>query len=1137
LRTGLFVLVSLGALLSRGAVVSYPAEGGWDGFRIVPGGGWTWIDRADGSHVGFLGATPDGDKYTKYLVVSNSHDCLHIDARAAFAAGADGVTLYTADLPIDLASENGSLTGKVTWEGPCGLKMRDILIADKTDGTGWNEGFEYTAGFMRKRTTEHTFSVPAVTKVYHRIDILDPGGGDGHPDEFRLYGIQTGDYAELATPRPIYPKPQLLFAASFDDGFSAETAGGIAAPVKTNAVERMTGKKGMGVRFSQAAASTLAWKAYGNVNPCRGTLAFWFKRNWTAVDRWRTLFCCPGADVLGGGTIDFWYLNDTLRLDRHDLDNWHEYILPGWIPSDNGDWNHYVFTWNEETTKFYVNGKAVPDWADATQADDYSPLRAALKDVDIHQFARQKGSFSNFYLGSKADGSCAQDGDFDELKIWSGAMTPVEVRAMAAAEGVKLDPDPFVVSVGENPYEGAVAAEPGRLTNLKLLRTVRPADESFDATSFASVGTVTKKSLDGVSYLEAGVRANDRYAIRFAVDPKKPLYCLEVDYPDDKVRTAEFIVQRAQNPASDYTLQTGVFCGKEYANSGKIRTERYIYWASEPDVAFIATTLRAGEPAAVAEIRLYEVTDGKLPVAVREGADRTVVNAESSDRRHFANYWEDPAFVNDFAEAGDTPESLSDMIDRFAAYMKFCGQDLLSFPACFYGGRIGENGYDPRKLAPGYLEAFCKKFDREGLFLVPNVNQQVVPMDANLVTREAMLDGSLHPTEISILNTGKPNWGGWHGTPPNFNVAHTNVQNAFIREVRDLAREGKSHPSFLGVALHLAKLNPMWFGTIESGYNDYCVEAFERAEKVKVRGEGEEWTGPLRGKASYEKIMADPDLYEKWVAWRCEVVADFYAKLAKALTDERADLRLWVNVVLDWEPEAPGFGTDGYREKMLREAGIDAKLLSERVPNIVLGLTGYPANWRKWTEARCDQYGLSEAVRGKARDWSVSSAHFETIRAAPAPWGHFHDTYWENAVGARRVGADVLSNDWLNETTWRVSSIHPCGANALAAFAAALAGSDAQVLSCGGFLIGTLGYEPELAAFMREYRKLPAVHFKDAPSPPGWVVRRARLHGNDWEYRVQTVPPYRLEVTVVRQVKLGWACRMKGIYSTKRMAR
>jgi hypothetical protein len=27
------------------------------------------------------------------------------------------------------------------------------------------------------------------------------------------------------------------------------------------------------------------------------------------------------------------------------------------------------------------------------------------------------------------------------------------------------------------------------------------------------------------------------------------------------------------------------------------------------------------------------------------------------------------------------------------------------------------------------------------------------------------------------------------------------------------------------------------------------------------------------------------------------------------------------------------------------------------------------------------------------------------------------------------------------------------------------------------------------------------------------------------------------EIVMVRQVKLGWACRMKGIYSTKRMAR
>ena len=1094
------------ATAASARVVSYPAEGGWGSFKVVPGGDWIWIDRADGSHVGFIGATPDGGKYTRHLIVSNSADCLHIDARAAFAAGADGVTVYTADLPLDLASGNDSLTGQVTWQGPCGFRMRDLLIGERTDGTGWNEGCECTAGYLRRRTTEHTFCVPAVRKVYHRIDILDPGGGDGRPAEFRLYGIRTGDYAELATPRPPEQPPRLLFAASFDSGLDAETAGGEARPVRTNAVKRVPGRRGMAVRFAQSAQSTLGWKAGGNIDPVRGTLAFWFRKGWKTADAWRTLFFCPGADVRGGGTIDFWYLHDTLRLDRHDLDNWHEYILPEWIPPDGGEWNHYVFTWDETATKFYVNGLAVPNWADAMRADDYSPLRAALADVVIHRFARRKHSFTNFYLGSKADGAYAQDGDFDELKIWSGAMTAAEVRRMAKAEGVQFDAPPPPTPVGVNPYEGPTNAAPGTIANRRLVRTIRPASDALGAQQFASVGTTTRKTLGGVGYLEAGGRVNDRFAIRLELDAAKPIHLIEVDYPDDAVRTAEFLVQRSQNPAGDYTLQSGVFCGAELQTSNAIRTERYVYWTSAADATFIATTLRANEPAAVAEIRIYEVADGRLPAACPPSPSNAV------RRRHFASYWEDPAFAQCFGGSGDTPEALSETIDRFAAYMKFCGQDVLSFPACFYGGRIGEDGYNPRRLAPGYLEAFCRKFDAEGLSLVPSINQQVVPMDARIVTRAAMLDGSLHPTEIAILGTGKPNWGGWHGTPPNFNVAHPGVQQAFVDEVRRLAQEGRPHPSFKGVALHLAMVNPLWFGSIECGYNDYCVEAFEREKGVRVRGAGDARTAPLRGKAYRDRIVSDPGLYAQWVDWRCGVVADFYARLAQTLTAVRSDLRLWINVVLDWPPEAAGFGTEEHRLRTLREAGIDPGKIAARVPGAVLGLTGHPAVWRKWSEARCDACRLPESVRVQARDWSVSPSHFETIRGVATPWAHFHDIYWENAVGARRVGAEVLSNGWIDETSWRVSALHPCGAHVLAAFAAALAGSDAQVLSCGGYLVGTLGVEPELAAFMREYRQLPAVPFRDLPAPEGFVLRTAEADGRRWYYRLQKAYPYALDV-------------------------
>ena len=506
----------------------------------------------------------------------------------------------------------------------------------------------------------------------------------------------------------------------------------------------------------------------------------------------------------------------------------------------------------------------------------------------------------------------------------------------------------------------------------------------------------------------------------------------------------------------------------------------------------------------MAEIRLYAIEEGRLPAAVAADA----AEEPTYPRRHFANYWEDPAFIHDFAANGSTPESLSILIDRFAAYMKFCGQDVLAFPACFYGGRIGEGRYNPRDLPPGCLDAFYAKFDREGLFLVPTINQQRVPVAEGLVTRASMLDGSLHPSAIAIHSTGKPNWGGWHGTPPNFNIAHPDVQREFLRIVRDLAEEGKSHPSFKGVALHLAEVNPLWWGSIESGYNDYCIAAFEKASGIVVPVDRQD---PLRGKAYAEWLKANAG--DAWVAWRCRVLTDFYARLAKTLSDARSDLKLWVNAMPEWQPETVGFMEPGFREKRLREAGIDAAEIAKRIPNVVLGVTGYPAAWRRWMAWRCEEHRLSASVKDAAREWSVSPAHFAPVASAAAPWGHFHDVYWENPVGANRLGKDVLSNDWLEETRWRVSALHPSGHHALKGFAAALAGSDAQVLSCGGFLVGTLGMEPELAEFMRTFRSLPAVKFTDLPAPPGVVIRTAKCAGRIWRYELQTEHPYGLKVT------------------------
>lgn len=1101
------LLLACGALLgaprAEAAVQKFPGKGAWANVTVSRDEDWVRVKSAAGETLAQVTALGGNGHYGAVLVVSNTVDALHVDPRPAFAAGASHINIYLKDLDPAPLSGNRSVVAKIAWEGAQNMKMRDLLFARRPDGSEWHDEKRFEAGWRRKRVSEAVFNVPEATRVFHRIDIMSPGDEKDATGLFKLYGVETGDWADIGSRRPVRKnKPKLVFSASFDDGFAAERAGGDAAPVKTNGVELVEGRRGRGVRFSREARSDLAWRVKGNLNPARGTVAFWLKRENPESGDWRTLFFCPGAQKRGGGTLNFWCLGKAIRLDRHDLDRHEQYVYPNWKALGDG-WHYYAVTWDGERTILYIDGRPTPQHMDEKHNDDWSPMRAALKAARLLEFARDMKAFKFFHLGSQA-GDWPQDGVFDDLKIWSEALTAEEVRRLAIREGADPDPERIAANKGPNRYEAPAGKIPGRLTNLKLVRRIRPAVDPLDASQFASVGQLATNHLDGVAYLETGKRPNDRFAVRMAVDVSKPFYVIEVDYPDDTYRGMEFIVQRTHDTYGDYTLETGVFCGDEYRPSGKMRTEQYVYWTSSPDIAFIATAISGNAPAAVAEIRLYESLDGRLPAAVPE----TPAAPGATPRRSFANYWEDPAILYDFGTNFRVPSTFGDMVDRYAAYMKYCGQDILAFPACFYGGRIGENGLWTRDLPAGYLEAFMARFDDEGLSVVPTINQQIVPVSDGLVTRKTMSDGSLHPTSISIHSTGLPNWGGWHGTPPNFNVAHPDVQKEFLRIVKNLAEEGKSHPSFKGVALHLPTLNPMWFGSIESGYNDYCIDAFGKATGIKVPCDRKD---PLRGKAYAEWLKANA--YDAWVAWRCDVVADFYAKLAKTLSDARPDLRLWLNPIPVWNAAPENLADPGYTRKILLEAGFDAEKIAAKVPNAVIGLTGLPAWWRHESQYSARLRNLPDGERAKVRDWSVSAERFAQLRDLPAPWAHFHDIYHETAVGGVRTGKDVLSNDWLDETRWRVSTQHPAGAWALAPYAAALAGADAQALSCGGFLIGTLGMEAPLARWMREYRKLPAVKFSDLPSPEGWVFRTADCDGRRWTYKLKTGYPYTLQVT------------------------
>ncbi len=872
-------------------------------------------------------------------------------------------------------------------------------------------------------------------------------------------------------------------------------------------------------------------------------------------DYWRGILHAPAENKHpGDGSLWLWWWKNAMRADRGDLDGRYTGFWQSAINESPGIWHHYVFVWDDCGTRLYIDGKAgstsdshspqraalavsdplefdrgqsvfktffVGSRADGNYKldgllDDLRIWSAPMRNTEALALYRQELDAilsPDIYYGTEgepktitvrvkanrngekpipagtrvrlldaAGKSVAQSSPIEKGVCTISATLPKGEYSFALPDEFFCHKVPYWVLGRGNPVVERGAPRPP-----KLLCTVTPDLATLSPDKFRSVGRCRMGELGGVKYLEAGPKRGDRFALRLSFNTNSPLHCIEIDYPDDGSRTMDLIVQRSKKPHQDYTLQVGRYGGCEIPVSGKILTYRCLYWATAEDATLVAMTARPDSPAAIAAVRVYSVPSGALSATPVIGGGR-----HCGERRHFGSYWEDPAINYDYGANHSSAASLDALIDRKAAYMKYLGQDTLAYPGSWYHGLIAHDpgGYNPRSHSRHFLQAWFEKFDREGLRIVPTVNQQTIPIEEGVVTRASMSDGTLHPTTIAIWDTGKPSWGGWHGKPPNFCILHPDVQAEFLRVFDALIADGAGHSSFSGVCLHLTSITCPWWGGIESGYNDYCIDAFTRATGVKVPADR---SAPLRAKAYAAWLKANA--YEKWVQWRCDVLTDFYVKLAKRLSAARPDLRLWVNAGPTMNPSDPDYAQDGYRERKMREAGIDAAQLVRRIPNLVMGMSMLPCAYR------FAGWNLPEAVREKYRAFPDTPSYFSVFGPASFNWLNLHDAYWENPIGAGKTG-ELLSCDWLTETNWRVSALQANGRNAMKCYAAPFLFNDIQGISCGGFLEGSYGMEDMLSRFAQSFRALPAVKFPTIAASGKIILRGGEAEGRSWFYIV-----------------------------------
>ncbi|MGN0833375.1 MAG: LamG domain-containing protein [Kiritimatiellia bacterium] len=668
---------------------------------------------------------------------------------------------------------------------------------------------------------------------------------------------------------------------------------------------------------------------------------------------------------------------------------------------------------------------------------------------------------------------------------------------LRATDGEELSGEaPIAVLPRGNPYlsEGKAADEvlkaPGAMSNLELQESI-VLDHIPEAERFRAVGEVKIAKIGDRPYLEAGSGDGDRFALRFRLKANEPLWLFEIDYPDDKVRTADLIVQPSKMPYADYAMQVGYAAGDEYPNSGKMLTHRVMYWAKSADVTLVAMTARKNAPAAIGAVRVYRVKRSVLGAA-------KIAEPESGDGwgRIAAMYFEDPSIGTEFAlkdSAGYSPEELNKLIDRTAAKMKFTGENLLAYPGAFYQGLIGAS-YHTRHHAPDFLSAWYAKFDKEGLFLMPTLNVNEMPVEEGLVTRESMVDGSLHDSVVAIQDDGRTNWGKWHSSPPNYNFHHKDVRQYVGHMIDALVEQGAAHPSFKGICLHLTRHCLLWFGNEKSGYNDYTVEAFAKENGIEIPEELKH--GALRGKA-YAKWLRD-NHWDKWIDWRCKIVTGFYADIAGKLAARRSDLKLWMNFFECADVFDSRFTDRNYMAEAWRLAGLDAERLEKSIPNLILGQTMVPADYRVRSVRN-----LPKDVYDHLRVIDTKKEFYSEIAGCRYPAVLQFDRYWESAIGRSDKSAS-LSCDWLKECVWRVSTINPAGVHAMRHYVEPLRHQDVLGVAKGGFLIGTYGMEERLVPFLQAFRAMPAVRLRELGRKGEVVLRGDEYGGKYYFYIVNT---------------------------------
>lgn len=358
---------------------------------------------------------------------------------------------------------------------------------------------------------------------------------------------------------------------------------------------------------------------------------------------------------------------------------------------------------------------------------------------------------------------------------------------------------------------------------------------------------------------------------------------LEIEYPDNAQRQFYVAVlpEKDGRTLGHGTLDTiGVLTGGMHPITNKMRKKRLLFWPDTKSFVvgcYIHTPYPGDCGPALSKISLYEIEGGlpKLEINLPEDTPDRMIGVWQEDPGMPKDIW----FNRMDVKGSNSLAFWNEKWSRMASYLHYTGQNLCDMEVFgYFGDACGTMGY-----SKGWDELGAMLLQREGLGFVLQMQDfptgglgRALGLDSLSWTLDnALAKGPAAPERLCGDGKLSVSW-----KMPLLNPLHPKVQSAYLKIVRDYASRFSSYESFKGISFITTRWSNLFYRDMTEGYDDWSIDAFEGDTGIKLPACAQDGS---RLSKRYEWIMSNAK--DKWMHWRADRMARFYAEMAKTLRD------------------------------------------------------------------------------------------------------------------------------------------------------------------------------------------------------------------------------------------------------------